>query len=165
MEIILDILNNKLLFAPLFAWLVAQILKFIIHSIVERELKFSRLFGDGGMPSGHSATVSSISVMCGWCEGFSSPLFALSFIFAIVVMHDASGVRLETGKQATVLKQLTEAFNYMFFEKDEEIRTEKLKEFVGHTPTQVFFGCVVGILVGIACIAIMGVEYGCMAAA
>ncbi len=159
MENLFEFFQNYLLIAPLFAWLTAQVLKFIIHSIVERELKFSRLFGDGGMPSGHSATVSSLAVLCGWGTGFDSAVFAVSLVLAIIVMHDATGVRREAGKQATVIKQLTEAFNSMFFEKDEEIRTEKLKEFVGHTPTQVFFGSIVGIIVGICCIAIMGMEY------
>ena len=154
-----DMLHNNILLAPLIAWLSAQVLKFIIHSIVEREFSLSRLFGDGGMPSGHSATVSSLFVMIGWSAGLDSPVFALAFIFAIVVMHDATGVRLEAGKQATVIKQLTQAFNSMFFEKDEQIRTEKLKEFVGHTPTQVAFGCVLGIIVGVLFIVISGVDY------
>ncbi len=158
-ELLKDFIQNDLLLAPLIAWLSAQVLKFIIHSVVEREIRISRLFGDGGMPSGHSATVSSLAVLVGWSSGLDSPIFALSFIFAIVVMHDATGVRLEAGKQATVIKQLTQAFNSMFFEKDEQIRTEKLKEFVGHTPTQVAFGCVLGIVVGILFIVISGVDY------
>lgn len=159
LDLLNDFIKNHLLLAPLIAWLAAQVLKFIIHSIVEREIRISRLFGDGGMPSGHSATVSSLFVLVGWSSGLDSPVFALSFIFAIVVMHDATGVRLEAGKQATVIKQLTQAFNSMFFEKDEEIRTEKLKEFVGHTPTQVAFGCILGIVVGILFIVITGVDY------
>ena len=74
-------------------------------------------------------------------------------------MHDATGVRLEAGKQATLIKQLTQSVNSMFFEKDEQIRTEKLKEFVGHTPSQVAFGCILGIVVGILFIVISGVDY------
>ena len=159
MQHFLEFFQNHLLIAPLFAWLTAQVLKLIIHSIVEREFRISRLFGDGGMPSGHSATVMSLAVLCGWGTGFNSAIFAVALVLAIIVMHDATGVRREAGKQATVIKQLTEAFNSMFFEKDEEIRTEKLKEFVGHTPTQVFFGAIVGIIVGVCCIAIMGIEY------
>jgi len=158
-ELLKHFAGNYLLLAPLIAWLSAQVLKFIIHSIVERKIEISRLFGDGGMPSGHSATVASLSVLVGWSSGLDSPIFALSFIFAIVVMHDATGVRLEAGKQATLIKQLTQAFNSMFFEKDEEIRTEKLKEFVGHTPSQVAFGCILGIVVGILFIVISGVDY------
>ncbi len=159
MDLFLDFLGNHLLLAPLFAWLTAQVLKLIIHSVVERKFTLSRLFGDGGMPSGHSATVTSLAVLCGWGTGFNSAIFAVALVLAIIVMHDATGVRLEAGKQATVIKQLTEAFNSMFFEKDEEIRTEKLKEFVGHTPTQVVFGSIVGIIVGICCIAITGLKY------
>ena len=159
MNVFLQIITNPVLFIPAISWIVAQILKTIINAIMNKKLSLDRLVGDGGMPSGHSATVMSLAVLCGWGTGFNSAIFAVALVLAIIVMHDATGVRREAGKQATVIKQLTEAFNSMFFEKDEEIRTEKLKEFVGHTPTQVFFGAIVGIIVGVCCIAIMGIEY------
>ena len=74
-------------------------------------------------------------------------------------MHDASGVRRETGKQANTIKQLAELMNGMFLEKDEKIRTEKLKEFVGHTPMQVFFGALLGALVSVIAIIIFKIPY------
>ncbi|MBR2523951.1 MAG: divergent PAP2 family protein [Clostridiales bacterium] len=143
MEYVNQILTNRIIIAGLGAWVIAQILKLFINLIVNRKLVWERLFGDGGMPSGHSATVTSAALMTGlWC-GFDSPAFALAAILAIVVMHDAMGVRLETGKQAKVINEMTE-----FLEKiggknlsDEE----KLKEFVGHTPLQVGMGFLLGI--------------------
>ena len=116
----------------------------IIHWIIYKELKFERLFGDGGMPSGHSATVSSLAVFCALVCGTNSSQFAISAILAVVVCNDATGVRLETVKQAAVINDLIEAFNDLT--KADMQPEEKLKEFVGHTPIQVL----VGILIGVA---------------
>ena len=158
-DLVLDFLKNPVMIVPIFAWMIAQVLKVIIKLLVDHEFSFERLFGDGGMPSGHSATVTSLMIMCGWCCGFGSVNFAISAVLAVVVMHDATGVRRETGKQATSIKQIADIINGMFLEKDEALRTEKLKEFVGHTPVQVFFGSLLGIIVAILTILISGIEY------
>lgn len=158
-DLVKDFFTNPVILVPIGAWLIAQVLKVIIKLLVDHELSFERLFGDGGMPSGHSATVTSLMVMCGWCCGFGSVNFAISAILAVVVMHDATGVRRETGKQATSIKQIADIINGMFLEKDEAVRTEKLKEFVGHTPVQVFFGSLLGVIVAICAILISGLGY------
>lgn len=158
-KLVVDFFTNPLILVPISAWFIAQVLKVIIKFLVDHEFSLERLFGDGGMPSGHSATVTSLMVMCGWCCGLGSVPFAISAILAVVVMHDATGVRREAGKQATSIKQLAEIINGMFLEKDEAIRTEKLKEFVGHTPLQVFFGAFLGIIVAIVALLISGTEY------
>ena len=111
--------------------------------IVHKKFDASRLIGDGGMPSGHSATVSSVATMALWHFGTGSFEFALSLILAIIVCHDAMGVRRETGKQAVVLNEIIETFNIL--SKDENPEA-KLKEFVGHTPIQVAAGIIIGIL-------------------
>ena len=147
---------------PGVSWFTAQLLKVIIKLLVDRELSFERRFGDGGMPSGHSATVMSLAATCGWSYGFGSPLFAICAILAIVVMHDASGVRLEAGKQAITIKQLAEIMNGMFLGEDEEIRTEKLKEFIGHTPIQVMFGALLGIAISVLAMVILKIPYASM---
>ena len=98
MDYISQILTNKIIIAGLVSWATAQCLKLLIYRIVNKKLDFERLFGDGGMPSSHSATVTSVALMTGLTTGFDSPVFGIAFILAIVVMHDASGVRLETGK-------------------------------------------------------------------
>ena len=139
--------TNDVLLVPAFAWLTAQLLKVLINGIVNRTFSAERLFGDGGMPSGHSATVMALALMCGHSAGFGSVTFGLAMIFAIVVMHDALGVRRETGKQAVSIIEMAELLNEYFSEKDEKIRTDKLKVLVGHTPLQVVCGAILGFIV------------------
>ncbi len=99
------------------------------------------------MPSAHSATVSALAGSIFFMCGPDSPEFAIALIMAIIVMHDASGVRLETGKQA---KLLNEMINEFILLGSKEVNAEdKLKEFVGHTKIQVFMGCLLGILISI----------------
>ena len=138
-----DLLNNHLIINSLAAWATAQILKTIIYAIAHRELDLERLFGDGGMPSGHSATVTSLAVFSGLNFGFGSFQFAATAILAIVVCHDAMGVRLETGKQAVKINEILEAFELLAPNK---ISEANLKEFVGHTPIQVLAGILLGIV-------------------
>ena len=145
-QIIKDIFTNHIVLAPAFAWLLCQIIKIIINVVVDRKFTLERLFGDGGMPSGHSATVTCLVVMVGWTAGFDSPLFAISGVLAMIVMHDAMGVRREAGKQAVSIKELAEAINKAFLSHDNAIKTQNLKVLVGHTPLQVFFGALVGVL-------------------
>lgn len=139
-----DFISNKVIITAFIAWATAQILKTITHAIVYKKIDFKRLLGDGGMPSCHSAVVSSTALSIGLIEGFNTSLFALAAVVAIVVMHDASGVRLETGKQAKIIKdmsQFIESLNNIKFDD------ESLKEFVGHTHLQVFMGAILGIVV------------------
>ena len=152
-----------MIIAPVIAWLTAQVLKLITYACVEKKFRIERLFGDGGMPSGHSATVTALAVVCGWECGFGSPIFAISVILAVIVMHDASGVRLETGKQNYTIKQIADIINAMFVDPNVEVRTEKLKEFVGHTPLQVILGSILGACVGIIFIVANGISYGSFA--
>ncbi len=145
MEYVDQFLHNRILIAGVLGWFFAQILKTVIYAVVNKKLDWNRLIGDGGMPSSHSATVTSVALAAGIEQGFGSPVFAVAFIVAMVVMHDASGVRQETGKQAKILNELMEFFND--FAKDSINAEQKLKEFVGHTPLQVFAGFCLGIIV------------------
>lgn len=149
MEHILEIFKNHILIAATFSWLICQILKFILTAIVEKKWRFERLVGDGGMPSGHSATVTAMTVMTGYIEGLDSPIFAIAMLLAIIVMHDATGVRREAGKHAVTILQIIDAFNEVVSEKDKLAQQEKLKVFVGHTPVQVFFGAITGLLTSV----------------
>lgn len=139
-----EVFSNRILIAGALGWLTAQVLKTIIFAITNHGLNWSRLFGDGGMPSGHSATVTAIAVSCGMELGFDSPIFAVACFMAIIVMHDAMGVRRETGKQSQVLNHLVEVVYAKNLTPE-----EKLKEFVGHTPLQVFFGFLLGLCIAI----------------
>ena len=137
MNWIQDLCSNPFLMAGLAAWFIAQVLKTVIHFAVYKKLEFERLFGDGGMPSGHSATVASVCTMCGLVYGLGSVEFAISAILAIIVCHDAMGVRRETGKQAVILNELLKTF--------EAGHHTDLKELVGHTPLQVIMGILIGV--------------------
>ena len=90
------------------AWLVAQIMKIVINAIVNKTFSLERLFGDGGMPSGHSATVVAAAMMVGLREGLTSPIFGLALVIAIIVMHDATGVRQEAGKHAKSIIEIVD---------------------------------------------------------
>ena len=132
---------------------MAQILKTIIYALVHHEIRWERLFGDGGMPSGHSATVSAMAAATGFGYGLETFEFAIACMMAIIVMHDAMGVRMETGKQGKVLNEMIEFFRVEGFaeafkknEKNYAFWEASLKEFVGHTPLQVVAGCILGIV-------------------
>ena len=138
-----DLLNNHLLINSLAAWAAAQIIKTVIFAVIHKELDFHRLFGDGGMPSGHSATVTAMATTAGLEYGLASPLFAIAAVLAIIVMHDAMGVRLEAGKHARVLNQLLDLFS------SDMKPEETMKELLGHTPLQVTFGALLGLTIAL----------------
>lgn len=137
MDWLRDFFSNPFLLTGLGSWFIAQVLKTVLHCIIYKKLDFQRLYGDGGMPSGHSATVSSLATMCGLAYGFQSVEFAISAILAVIVCHDATGVRRETGKHAEILNELLKSL-----ETGEPV---DLKELVGHTPLQVVAGILIGI--------------------
>ena len=112
-----------------------------------KKFSIERLFGDGGMPSGHSATVVSVAVATGLYEGFDSAVFAIAMILAIVVMHDAMNVRYQAGKQAELLNAMADMFEKIT--GADLPNEEKLKELLGHTPLQVAAGCLLGIATAI----------------
>ncbi len=143
MQTIQDLFSNRVLLSGLIGWGAAQVLKTIIYALMHHTLDLTRIFGDGGMPSGHSATVCAVATSAGIIYGLDSFPFAISVIIAIIVMHDAMGVRLETGKQAAIINEIVKAFDELSTGKLTDI---KLKEFVGHTPIQVLAGIVLGIL-------------------
>lgn len=153
-----ELLENRVLLAGVTGWASAQVLKAIIYTVLNKKFVLERLFGDGGMPSGHSATVSAMAMMSLLHYGVGSFEFAISAMLAIIVMHDAMGVRLETGKQAEVINELTSLIEEIIDDLNNEetlekkfqkvFSEEKLKEFVGHTPLQVIAGCILGLVIG-----------------
>ncbi|MCR4756224.1 MAG: divergent PAP2 family protein [Butyrivibrio sp.] len=146
MYFITGVLNNKILLAAFWAWLIAQILKTLIYVIMNKNFNPERLLGDGGMPSSHSATVMALVTATAYYFGADTFQFAIAAVLALIVMHDAMGVRRETGKQAKVINNMMDWLSEFSSDIPPE---EKLKEFVGHSPTQVFFGALLGIIVGI----------------
>ena len=114
----------------------------LIELIINKKLILERIVGSGGMPSSHTATVVSLAITTGVLEGLTSATFAIAVIFAIIVIHDAMGVRLETGKQGHILNKMIWELNLA----DELEVNEALKEYVGHYPSQVVVGALVGII-------------------
>lgn len=143
MDGFIDFLTNPYLLTGLSSWFIAQLIKTILYAIINKKLDLGRLVGDGGMPSGHSATVTSLALIVGLSCGFDTAIFAVSGILAVVVCHDATGVRLETEKQAFLITELISAFSELTEDKLPEV---KLKKFVGHTPVQVLAGIILGII-------------------
>lgn len=143
MNWLLRLVTNQFFIVSVTSWFVAQLLKTVLYAIENKKWDWTRLFGDGGMPSGHSATVTSLAMLCALHFGPDSFECAISVILAIIVCHDAMGVRLETGKQAAVINELTKTMELL---SSKEWTEEKLKEFVGHTPVQVFAGISLGII-------------------
>ncbi len=146
MTFLQEILHNEILMSAGISWGLAQIIKTIIHLILTKKFVAERLIGSGGMPSCHSATVCALTTAVIINEGVNSPFFALAFIQAIIVMYDAMGVRHETGVQAKVLNEIMDVIEKMGSDLNNDA---KLKEFVGHTPLQVFFGALLGIIVAL----------------
>ena len=135
---------NRILLIVFIAWFGAQTAKLIIYWIINRKLLMERFFGDGGMPSSHSAIVGALATAIGLQCGWDSPVFATATVLAVIVMHDAAGVRQETGKQAKVINDIVKMLQAR--ERGELTPAETLKEFVGHTGPQVLAGALGGIL-------------------
>lgn len=136
--------NNRMLLAAVVAWAAAQVLKVVIDLIRNRRIQFERLVGSGGMPSSHTSLVIALVTSVGKYVGVNSAMFAIAMVFAMVTMYDAAGVRRAAGEQAKIL-------NYMMdnWKNAPEMFKRNLKEFLGHTPVQVFAGAVLGFGVGL----------------
>lgn len=139
-----QIINNKCIYVPLILWFSIQVFKVITDLVINKRLDVKRIIGAGGMPSSHSAVVTSLAVLVGKEYGFDSGIFAVSLIMAFVVMYDAAGVRRAAGKQARIINKILDTPGL----STEQVQ-EKLVEALGHTPVQVFVGAVIGIVAGI----------------
>ena len=135
-------MDYRFLIIPTVVWFSVQVFKLVSDAVINRKINFKRFVETGGMPSSHSAVVTSLMTAVGLSEGFDSPIFAVAFVFSFIVMYDAAGVRLAAGKQARILNQLINS-NQVKVDTN-----EKLKELLGHTPIQVFVGAIYGIVVG-----------------
>ena len=128
------------------SWMVAQLLKAIVGLITNRTLDMHLLVRPGGMPSSHTALVIGLTVSIGFIEGPASAYFAISAVFAAIVMYDAAGVRLSVSKQSVILNRILQEL-WEFRPKD---IPRDVRQLIGHTPFQVFAGGLLG-----ACIALI----------
>ena len=134
----------KYIIVPIATWFSIQLFKLIYDLVTTKQFNFKRIMGAGGMPSSHSAVVTSLAALIGKHEGFETSTFALAVIFACVVMYDAAGVRRAAGKQAKLLNKIVQTPGLSKVEV-----SEKLVEALGHTPIQVIVGAVIGIVAGL----------------
>ncbi|THE10122.1 divergent PAP2 family protein [Bacillus timonensis] len=148
----MELFTNFPLWTALAAIGFAQFVKVPLHFFVTRNVDWSLITSTGGMPSSHSAAVTALTTGIALEQGVGSPFFAISTVFAVIVMFDASGVRRHAGEQATVLNQLVADFQKfaedakLWPRLDGERKRSELKELLGHKPIEVFFGGLTGIL-------------------
>ncbi|OMO81395.1 Acid phosphatase/vanadium-dependent haloperoxidase-related protein [Corchorus olitorius] len=140
-----NIFTNYPLLCALVAFTMAQSIKFFTSWYKERRWDIKQLVGSGGMPSSHSATVAALATAIGFQEGFGGALFAIALILACVVMYDATGVRLQAGRQAEVLNQIV----YELPAEHPLAESRPLHELLGHTPPQVVAGGLLGIVTAV----------------
>lgn len=149
----MEIINNFPLWVALFSILFAQGIKIPLAFIASKKWDMTLITSTGGMPSSHSAAVTSVCTAIGLEQGFDSSMFAVCTIFGVIVMFDATGVRRHAGYHATMINQLVVDFNKFVTEartwqkKEETEKREELKELLGHQPVEVFFGALLGILI------------------
>lgn len=136
-------IQNKYIYIPILLWFFIQLFKVIYDLVTTKKFNFKRIMGAGGMPSSHSAIVTSLATMIGKYEGVDTPIFALSLIMAFIVMYDACGVRRAAGKQAALLNKIIQTPGLTGVQV-----SERLVEVLGHTPVQVFVGALLGVVVG-----------------
>lgn len=144
MNDLITFVQNKYVYVPFLLWFGIQLFKLIYDLVTTKKFNFKRIMGAGGMPSSHSAVVTSLATLIGKNEGVGTPIFAVSLIMAFVVMYDACGVRRAAGKQAALLNKLVETPGLTGVQV-----SEKLVEVLGHTPVQVFVGALIGIVAGL----------------
>lgn len=125
------------------AWLTAQLLKILVEGWKNKKFDFKRLWGPGGMPSSHAAATVALTVSLIKDLGVKEPVVAVAVVFTAIVLYDAAGVRRETGKQAEVLNRIIDELLH-----HKHITDERLKELLGHTPSQVLMGSLLGFFYG-----------------
>lgn len=147
-EFLLNIRHTgwEVILAFITANLIAQTIKILTVAIKKRTFKWTILFATGGMPSSHSSTVLAMATTVGLIDGFASTNYAIAVCFATVVMFDAAGLRRNASKQAMVLNRMIK----QLLSPESETGKVQLKEFLGHTPTEVLVGALLGIAVSVA---------------
>lgn len=149
-----QILSNYLLVLALSAWVSAQLIKVLITLITGGKFSVYQLWGSGGMPSSHTASVCALSVGTAKLYGLDSPLFAIVLIGSLIVVHDALGVRRQAGEHAKALNFIFDSMPeivepFQSSRKRTKGKTIGFSELIGHTPFQVLMGAILGIGLGI----------------
>ena len=128
-------------YALFISWFLSQLIKVMRGTVKEKKFNFRWLFDTGGMPSSHSASVASLATSAGLYYGFNTVIFLIVFVFSMITMFDAAGVRRNVGKQAVVLNKMLDEI-----QQQGGFQEKRLKELLGHTPVEVFAGAFLGII-------------------
>ena len=138
MSVFSEVFSNKVLGISILACFLAQFIKIVTGK--DKKVELARIFTTGGMPSSHSSFVTSLATLVGLERGFASTEFAITCVFALIIMYDATGVRRAVGKQAAIINQMLDDLH-----NKKHIEQKRLKELIGHTPKEVLFGAILGI--------------------
>jgi len=139
------LLRNPVLWTGMIGWFLAQTLKIPIDYITSRRWRWALFFAAGGMPSSHSALVTSTAMGVGLFYGFDDPLFAVAVALAMVVVYDATGVRRQAGMQA---KRINILVNELL--QGHPLNEKQLREVLGHTPLEAVGGVLLGLVVAVS---------------
>ncbi|MGI6758374.1 MAG: divergent PAP2 family protein [Bacilli bacterium] len=126
---------NHIVLSTLISLIIAQGIKFLIGTIKAGKAEYRLIYSNGSMPSSHSSILSTLIVMVGHFEGIDSIIWGITLVFSLLIIGDAMGIRTQSGKQAKVLNQL--------------VGEKRLREQVGHKPTEVIGGIILGIIVAL----------------
>lgn len=137
-----DFFQNTILLCACTSWLVAQLMKILVEWRLHRTISFRILFRNGGMPSSHTSFTIALLIMVAAREGLSTSAFAISFVLTAIVITDALGVRYQTGKQSRIINRIL----HQMLVEGKPLSDDTLQELVGHTPTEVFVGALIGVL-------------------
>ena len=137
-------LQNRVLVAGVFAWVVGQFLKFPLEYIFNKHWNWGIMFSSGGMPSSHSALVTAVALSIGFQDGFDTSIFALATAMAMIIIYDAAGVRRQAGIHAERINEIMKNFI-----ESRHFEEEDLKEMLGHTPFEVIAGVLLGFFISL----------------
>jgi uncharacterized protein len=149
--------SNYLINIGVTSWITAQLIKTLAFYIKNKTMDFKTLSGSGGMPSAHSALVCSVAIGTAHRYGFHSPYFSLALTLAMIVMYDAMGVRRAAGEQAKAINEIQEYLRKTQCKLPDTIKyspIHELNESLGHKPSEVFGGALLG-----ACVAFTSIVW------
>jgi acid phosphatase family membrane protein YuiD len=135
---------TPLLWASLLSMVLAQLLKPFMDLLFRRPWRWQRAFDTGGMPSSHTSLVTTLTLGVGAVEGTSTTVFAVTLVFSLYFVFEATGLRQEVGQQARILNEMIDELLAHHTVRPDQRR---LRELVGHTWAEVLGGGVVGVVV------------------
>lgn len=148
-----DLAHNQILIIAACTWAITQIFKVVVILVQEKRLAWNYFVTSGGMPSSHTATVCALATSIAMLDGMGSVYFSISVVLAVIVMYDAAGVRQSVGQHSVILNRIVKEFSFKATKTEWQ---KDFREFIGHTPFQVFMGAVLGVFIAWVWVVISG---------